>query len=222
MKLIFCVGVYSYDYKWAPYVFSMIRTYHPSAIIYSISDGVHLPDYEAYCKSHNIIYLEGKRLKGEGQGGAFLRRYLTYSQYITNEDYVLVKTDPDILIRGSIKNLYSDYEIMGLDKTIAIGTGFYCIKSKTIQKILESRLLENEDYKKIHIKRFSTESMLKKGEQLSSEKFSCESKILRLVLRRLRIFIKPLDKAVVRNSGYRIPTNRIKDYHIIHPNPYLF
>lgn len=116
-----------------------------------IFDGYKNDDLKQYLKLNNVQVIEGKHLKLQKNGAAWLIRFLEKFLELSNAK-ALIKVDPDTLVIRSFKELPpSDTDIAGTllqnESIQFVSGGCIWIRREAVSKILSSQILLDSRYK---------------------------------------------------------------------------
>lgn len=219
----FCFVIAVYD-EWnlASRLLKQLLANFPDEKVIVTTDGIHNESFKNYCKDNDVIYVWNKeRLIEQKHGGKWLERLLKNFYECSNSDY-LIKLDSDCWVNRGFKSLPNlSLDITGTLMKIGhpyffIQGGCYAVKYSAVEGILDSKLLENINYKnnpQFTYKRFQA-PYLYEGEIASNLILNADDGILSHVAHKLGLSIGTWSEI---NSQLR---GKIKDpekYAIIHP-----
>lgn len=193
-SLCFIFNVYR-DEEQAKNLVQQLKSTFPNAEIIGLLDGKPSGDIAPYLEPLQVEYIQGKRLKPQFNGGAWLERIFKIYLEESSADY-LVKIEPDSTVFRPF-NTIPDTEIAGTLIQIADGRelvhgGCVLFKREAAEKIVRSRLLENPKYKfdrRFGYRRYEP-PYLQEGEVRSSEWIISGDAVLADIIQELNISVE--------------------------------
>lgn len=132
-----------------------LRKFYPDSQIICIFDGYKNFEVKQYLELNSVTVVEGKNLKPQKNGAAYIIRFLEKFLELSNSE-ILIKVDPDTLVLRQFKEFPDlDVDIAGTllqnEGIQFVSGGCIWIKKKTVSTILNSRILLDSRYKLLPI-----------------------------------------------------------------------